>query len=218
MRVLLTSAALLASSALAGCATAPAIPGPLAAYDRTDCAAAPNLASAVALKPEKPKVLHQVNTPVGMTTQCITWAGKATPYVVYVLPEGIDTKVFDVGATVEAMRIFAPEVTTLDANGAPVRTFARNRYQYRGALYSVQFEAKPEERYVMVTAAPELVGKPYSSIAIGTSTTTVYTGFGTASWTSGTDTQLSRTFSYDGMAQATVMDRAVLDAKKAKAS
>ncbi len=198
--LILASVAGVSAAALAGCATT-ALPPPTTSYARQDCASQPDLSKALGLTPKM-----TVSTPITAATACLAGKGGPTPYVVYALPSELGDKTFDVGAGLEGVRIFAPEVSLLNAEGAVTRTFPREQFLYRGAVYSVQFRARPGERYLMVTAAPDLVGKAYQSIAIGTSTTTVYTGVGTASWTSGVDSSQHRTFSYDGVAQVSVFD------------
>lgn len=213
MRHLLTSATLLSAVVLAGCVTAPPPPPALFTYDRSDCGAEPNLAPAIGLTPEKEKVLYEVLTPIGPASGCLIRGGKPTPYVIYALPSDTGNKIFDVGAVIESARIFAPEVTTLNEKGASVRTFARDKYNYRGSLYSVQFEARPEERYILVTTDSELVGQRYDSIAISTNTTTISVGVAASNWTTGVDTRQLRMFSYDGVARASAFDK---DAQKAR--
>ncbi len=63
----------------------------------------------------------------------------------------------------------------------------------------------------MVTTDRSRVGQHYDSIAIGTSTTTTTSGGFTASWTSGTDQKVSRTFSYEGAIEVDVYDPAQAD-------
>ncbi|MBC6983153.1 MalM family protein [Caulobacter sp. 17J80-11] len=200
--------------ACAGTSSVAIVPTAVVHYDRQGCPTQPDLGAALSLTPEKEKAAHTVTTPVRAGSGCLTWAGKATPYVVYALPADVEDKTFDVGASLESQRIFAPEVTVLDGQGAPTRTFARDQFLYRGGVYSVQFRARPGDAYVLVTAAPELVGKAYESIAIGTTTTTAYTGAGSASWTVGNDSAQSRTFSYEGVAQVSVFDSDTKEAAK----
>ena len=68
------------------------------------------------------------------------------------------------------------------------------------------FAGHPGQGADMVAANPERVGQQYDSIAVGTQTTTVYTGYGAANWTTGHEASLSRTFSYEGVAHVTVYD------------
>jgi len=102
-----------------------------------------------------------------------------------------------VGGVLEATRIFSPDVALLDAEGHTTRTFRAADYYYRGPVFSVQFQPKAAERYLLVAADPARVGQRYDAINIGTQTTTVPAGVYTMTWTRGTDTKTSRTFSYE---------------------
>lgn len=207
MARLISAAAVLAAGGLtAACATVGAPPGPTTQFARSDCAAAPDLTSPISLTPEKERASHVVAAQVARTGACLARDGHAAPYAVFALPADHEDKTIAVGGVLEATRIFAPSVTLLDRTGAVTRSFAREDYYYRGAVYSVQFRPRPDEAYLLVAADPALVGKRYDSVAIGTSTTVVSTGYATATWTSGVDTSLSRTFSYEGAVQVTVSD------------
>jgi len=106
----------------------------------------------------------------------------------------------------EAMRIFAPNVEVLDAQGRLMRTFERREFFYRGPVYSVQFRPRQGEAYLLVTAAPELVGQEYDSIQIGVATTVVPVGVYSAVVNTGTEAKQLRTFSYDGTVRVSIND------------
>ncbi|HEX8223302.1 MAG TPA: hypothetical protein VF605_05755 [Allosphingosinicella sp.] len=189
----------------AGCASAP-LPPPVTTYAGTNCAAGPNLGSAIGLTPAKAKKTFTVSVPILAGSACLARAGVQTPYLVFALPADPAGKMIEVGAQMEGLRIFSPAITILDGSGNQVRSFAPDQYLYRGSLYSVQFVPRAGDRFVLVTADPARVGARYDSIAIGTSSTYLYGG---ASWTSGIDEDVSRTFSYEGTVTATVYDPAV---------
>ena len=196
----------LAGAITAACATTPP-PAATLTYAGQNCAAQPNLAAAQSLTPERERASHAVNTPINTLSPCLTTAeGAASPYVVYALPADTDDKTFAVGAPLEIARIFAPRVEVLDAQGVVVRSFARDQYMYRGNAYSVVFRPRAGERYVMVTADPQLVGQRYDSINISTSTTGTAAGGVYVSWTSGVDAAQSRAFSYEGAVSVTISD------------
>lgn len=195
-------AALLGSALLAGCATAP-LPPPALTFSGQNCAVAPDLARAQSLAPEERKKHHSVFTQVDALTPCLHKGGVATPYVLYAIPSN-QVSMIEVGAQLEGQRIFSPNVSILDKSGNQVRTFGPEQYLFRTGLYSVQFVPQAGDRYILVTADPERVGKDYNSVFVGTSTTTYWTGFGAANWTSGIDQNMSRTFSYDGVLVANV--------------
>ena len=128
------------------------------------------------------------------------------PYVLYALPSDFGDKTLNVGSTLEAMRIFAPAVEVLDTQGELARTFERREYFYRGPVYSVQFRPRHSEAYLLVTAAPELVGQEYDSIQIGVATTVVPVGMYSAVVNTGTEAKQLRTFSYEGTVRVSIND------------
>ncbi|MET4684945.1 MalM family protein [Brevundimonas faecalis] len=191
---------------VSACATAAPPPPAMLAYARMDCSAAPDLSSALSLTPDKERAVHLVASPIGTDTPCLTRAGRSVPYVVYALPTDFEDKTLNVGSTLEAMRIFAPNVEVLDAQGRVTRTFEREEYFYRGPVYSVQFRPRQNESYLLVTAAPELVGQGYDAIQIGVATTVVPVGMYSAVVNTGTEAKQLRTFSYDGTVRVSIND------------
>lgn len=191
---------------LTACVTAtPPIP-PALTYASMNCGTTPDLGSAISLTPDKERAVHQVAAEVNEHAACIMRNGVAVPYVVLSMPQDYDDKTLIVGSQLDFNRIFAPEILVLDAQGHETRTFNRDEYFYRGSIYSVQFRPRENERFVLVTAAPELIGKEYNAIQIGTNTTTTYTPYGGASWTVGTESATRRTFAYNGTVKVLIND------------
>lgn len=189
-----------------GCATVePPLPAVLE-YARQDCHSAPDVSTAISLTPEKETNGHLVTTVVGPQTHCLTRAGGPTPYVVYALPADLGDKTLAVGGMLEAMRILSPDVSVLDARGQVTRTFAPSDYFYRGPVYSVQFKPREGDVFVLVTSDPTRVGRRYDAINVGTNTTTIYTGYGAANFTTGVEASTSRVFSHEGAVQVIVYD------------
>jgi hypothetical protein len=188
-----------AVATLAGCATAP--PAAVTVFAGRTCASAPDLAGAVSLTPNKAETAFVVTTRVDGATPCLTREARSGPYVVYALPADREGKVFTIGSVTEEARLVPPSVSLLDRGGKITRTFAPSDLLFRGPVYSVQVQPRPEDAYVLVTTDSERVGQKYQAIAIGTST--AYTGYG-GSWTSGVDRKVERTFSYEGSFQVTV--------------
>lgn len=192
---------------LAACETVPYIPPSPAVleYSRLDCAASPDLGTAISLTPDKEQALYTVNAPA--SAGCLTRAeGGTTPYVAFALPTDHADKTIIVGASLEALRIQSPAVAILDRAGQVTRTFRPDEYMYRGSVYSVQFRPRENEAYVLVTADPSRVGQRYDAITVGVVTTTVTTGYGTSQWRSGTETAQSRVFSWEGTVQVSIAD------------
>jgi len=184
---------------LAACTT-PEPPAPVLRYSGIGCHAAPDLATAIPL-PAAKRTGESVRTPVDGTTPCLALSSATSPYLVFAMPQPTH-RLVEVGGAIEAVRVFPPNVTTLDANGAVLRTFAPTQYQNRGDRYSVQFIPQEGERYILVTVDQSLVGTSYDAVATGTTTTY----FGSGSWTSGIDRTVSRSRSYHGAVVATVYD------------
>ena len=187
----------------AGCSTTQILP-PVTSFAGANCTTAPNLAAAVSLTPERRRRTFTVTTPVDASTPCLRRGEGQTPYLVYALPAAAAGTVVEVGGLLEGARIFSPAVATLDAQGQPVRSFEADEYLYRGSLYSVQFVPRQDERFVLVTADPSLVGRRYDAIAISTNTTTIATPYAVTNWRTGVDQNLSRMFSYEGSVMAVV--------------
>lgn len=191
--------------AVTRCATVELPPASLI-YANASCDAAPNLSNAISLTPEKEKAVHLVSAPVTTETPCIMRNGKPLPYVVFALPEEFADKTLVVGSALETNRIFAPHIEILDAQGTFARTFEREEYFYRGPVYSIQFRPRETERYLLVTAEPEMVGVEYNSIHIGVNSNYVATAYGGVMINTGSDTTLLRTFSYDGTLSVMIND------------
>ncbi|MGQ3040498.1 MAG: hypothetical protein ACT6TH_06865 [Brevundimonas sp.] len=207
MRARIIPCAVAAGGALASaCATAvPPSPAVLE-YSRAGCPATPDLSTAISLTPKKETNGHIVTTVIGPESGCLQMGETSSPYALYALPSDIDDKTLSVGGVLEVLRILSPTVSVLGTDGAVRRTFAAEDYFYRGPVYSVQFRPEPGDAYVLVTTNPARVGQRYDSINVGTSTTAVYTGYGTANFTTGHEVNGSRAFSYEGAVQIIVYD------------
>lgn len=206
MRTFVRLGVLASAAALAACATAP--PPAVVTYTAASCATTPDLGRALSLTPSKPKVEHIVTTKLDATAPCLDQAGAKRPYALYALPIDAVQKTLTVGAVTEQARVFAPEVTVLDASGRTTRTFQPHEYFFRGDLYSVQFVPKPGDAFVLVSADPTKVGQRYEAVATGTASTSTYAGGVMMTWTSGVDQKIARTYSYAGAVQAVVHDPA----------
>ncbi|MFT4913401.1 MAG: hypothetical protein ACI9YM_001999 [Brevundimonas sp.] len=206
MHIKILVSAVLGAGLTAACATAvPPAPAVLE-YARQDCDAAPNLADAISLTPEKESPVHRVSTVVTSQTACLKSDGGTSPYVVYALPADRGDKTLIVGGVLEAFRIFAPAIILLDSQGQVTRAFAADEFLYRGPVYSVQFRPRETEAYILVDVDRDRVGAGYDAINVGTNTTTISTGYYASNWTTGTENHSSRTFSWEGTVLVTVND------------
>ncbi len=213
MNAIRTVAVLGLASSLVACVTVEPPPLPALTYANQACTASPDLSAAISLTPDKERAVHLVMAEVNETAACIMRNGVAVPYVVLALPADHDDKTLIVGSQLDVNRIFAPEVLILDAQGNETRSFGRDEYFYRGTIYSVQFRPRENERFVLVAGAPELVGREYNAIQIGTNTVSTYTPYGGASWTSGSEAATRRTFAYNGTVKVQINDTDTEEAK-----
>lgn len=202
----LLPAATLPAMLLAGCAsTTPPAP-PVLSYAATGCAAQPDLASAISLNSEKKKKVWTVDRPVAGDTPCLTRNGVSGPYLVYALPSAGTARMVELGAVMEAGRLFSPSVILLDAQGVPTRGFAADQYMFRTGVLSVQFTPQEHERFALVTADPARVGQSYDAIRTGTSSTYIPVGaYGGSNWRSGHEAQVSLGYSYEGTVRASMV-------------
>ena len=190
------------AAALTGCATVEPPRPAVLSYDRTDCAASPDLASAASLAPEKNTAVWTKGVLVSATTPCILHSGVRLPYVVFALPPVGQAKLIELGSVLGSASIFAPDIALLDGSGKVTRSFHPDSYMFRTGLYSVQFVPQAEERYALVTSNPALVGHKHDTIVAGVNNTYLYTGYGGMNWRSGSEAAMSRAFSFDGAIQA----------------
>lgn len=192
-----------------GCSTVATLGPPRLVYDRTGCPAAPDLMTAASLTPGSERDLFFVSRTVDDTTPCWTGGTQAAPYVVFEVPAEYADKTITVGGRLESQRIFAARVLTLDADGAPVREFASDDFFFRQGIHSVQFRPREQERYILVTSNPDLVGQSYSSIQIGVNSGATYAAGAYVSYNIGTEQGAERVFSHDGIVSVIVQDSQV---------
>ena len=202
------ASALLLCAALSGCVSAPQYYGAVTQYRAADCSAQPDLAGAISLiPPEKKKKAKIWSVPAQLNgvSRCLDNDGAKGPHVVYVIPADATGKVLEVGAPLEPLRIFAPKIAVLDAEGKVIRAFRADEYMFRGPVYSVQFRPSEGDRYILVTSNNANVGKRYDSILVGVAAHTIYSGNGYSSnYYTGVDEDQQRVFSYEGSVVATV--------------
>ncbi|MFM2410936.1 MAG: hypothetical protein RL481_1764 [Pseudomonadota bacterium] len=194
--------------ALSGCVTAPVYDSAVTRYSGTNCSAQPDLAGAISLiPPEKKKKAKIWSVPAQLNgvSPCLEMAGVKGPHLLYVIPADATGKVLEVGAPLEPLRIFAPKIALLDAEGKAVREFRADEFMFRGPVYSVQFRPGEQDRYILVTSNNANVGKKYDSILVGVAANTIYSGSGYSStYYTGVDEDQRRIFSYEGSVVATV--------------
>jgi len=188
-----------------------ALPGPPALQvSGANCGDTASLATPISLTPEKPAKSHIVSAKADSVTPCLREDGvPARKYVVFALPDSYETKLITAGARPEIGRIFAPDVSILDADGKVTRTFAWQDFLLRGDIFSVQFKPRKEERYLLVRSEPKMVGQSFDRIEIGVTTTSTYAAGTSITWNTGHDAAVKRTFSHEGEVVVWVQDPAV---------
>lgn len=156
------AAALLAASA---CSTTPPPPPPEASLSFSGiagCTEAFSAADAQALTVKKRQSSGSAVSILNAGSACQSVGDSQRPYALFKLPAGVKISTIQAGSTLQAKRVFAAEVVTLDENLVPVRTFGPETFLHRGASLSAFFQARENERYVAIRANPELIGKHYS--------------------------------------------------------
>jgi hypothetical protein len=133
----------------------------------TVCTDGPVLAGAVVMRPEKGAREVERTAAVGPEAPCLRRApGVGSPYAVFALPGSGEAASVAAGGVVEPYRLFAATVSTIDAGGQVIRTFAAGDMRRRGQTLAVVFVPRPEERYVVVAADPDKVGRALSLVSV----------------------------------------------------
>lgn len=204
--VLLGGALLLASCAT----TAPIIPIPVTDISSKTCSDTPDLASALALTPPKKRTDHFVNTIVDSTKACVKIDGKPANYVVYTLPNFPDNHTITIGGLQEQLRTFAPIISVLDKDGKVSRAITEDRLSVLGNTYGISIRPSANDKYILVTSNPILVGKEVSTHETRIAVTTGYSynpaTYGGTSYNQyhGVEGKALRTYSHEGTIAVTV--------------
>lgn len=148
---------------VAACATPPPPPPPASlSFDGTGaCTQNIEAHTAQTVTIKKRQRSGTLSIIAGPETACQVVNDAKLPYVLYKLPGSVKISTIQAGGVFEAKRLFAAEVVTLDADLAPVRTFGPEAFLQRGGTWSVFFPSRANERYVLIRANPDLIGKAY---------------------------------------------------------
>jgi hypothetical protein len=187
--------------------TAPPSP-PVLELSGKSCDDSRRLGAPTRLTPDKPRQWNYIATSVTASTPCLSLEGRQGYYVVYELPPNGPNHVVTVGGAQEPIRIFAPEVFLLDADGKVVRSFAPEKYMVLGDTFGVQFKPAGAERFLVVQSNPLIVGMTRAGVeqrliagtgtACGVASCSSYTTY------SGAEGLASRTFSHEGIVSVRV--------------
>ncbi len=175
-RALLLAAVL---AALAGCRSAPSAP-PILAVEARDCTAEPVTPGARPLPLSDPApggavAVGDEGEPLSLTvggkSRCLELgeAGRSL-YEVVELPAADRRFVVRVAAEPSGAGLFAPHLLLLGEDGRTLRAVERESFLFRGRRLTVQFWARPEERYLVVASDPEQVGSTIQRITGRTDT------------------------------------------------
>lgn len=147
----------------AACASTPA-PPPAATltFASTDgCSETLDAKSAQLVGVRKNQDSGNLTTEIDPASACQIVDGAEVPYALYRLPGSVDLSTVQAGGVMQMNRVFAAEVTTLDESLVPVRTFGPEAFMHRGGSWSVLFQPRSTERYVLVRADDDLIGDAY---------------------------------------------------------
>ena len=197
---------------LQACASTPPPAPPSAVLSITGktCTSEPSLKDAISLTPVKAKAYYAVSTLVDAGKPCLVAGDASSNYVVYALPAHGENHTVTVGGVEEAIRTFAPSVSLLDADGKVTRAFADDRFATYGNILGVQFVPQPQERYILVSSNPALVGKAVNTFetriatSYGYTPATAYSYGGSYSTQHGMEGAHNRVFSHEGYVSVTI--------------
>jgi hypothetical protein len=203
-------AAIFAAAGAVACATIEPVPPapPVIELSGRACDDALRIGAPTRLTPEKPSQWNVVSTPVTATTPCVSLNGRQGYYVVYELPFNGPNHVVTVGGAQEPLRIFAPDVLLLDAQGQVTRSFALEKYMVLGDTFGVQFKPAGAERFMAVQSNQLMVGQTRAGmeqrLIAGTGTACGVASCSSYTTYSGTENLASRTFSHEGIVSVRV--------------
>ncbi len=197
--------------ALTACTTtAPVIPVAVTEIAGKTCSDAPDLSAAVTLAPTKKRTDHFVNTLMDNAKACINIDGKPANYIVYLLPNFPDNHTITIGGLQEELRTFAPIISVLDKDGKTTRAITEDRLSVLGNVYGISIRPTVNDRYILVTSNPKLVGTSTSThetrIAVSTGYSYNPATYGGTTYNQyrGVEAKAIRTFSHEGTIGVTV--------------
>lgn len=171
---------------LAACVTPPERVEPVTSFAAAQACSSEPARPGTGFQTETPLATDAVSAPVNALSGCLTRTdGSQTPYALIALPDLPNVASVFAGSIQEYGRILAPEVQTLDGDLQPVREFGPERFTVRGLGYGAFFVPRPNEAYVLVTAAPDLVDASHAP---------------TSRYTAAALEQYEGVFSYEGLA------------------
>ncbi len=135
--------------------------------------------------------------------------GKLTSGILFSLPEFRPGYYVSISSLAKADSILPLRVQTLDHGYRVRRTLSPERVFYRGAALSgsVFFNSSDiADRFLLVSAEPTLIGQTTEHMVLASQTTTLAAGALFFSFTNGTESVVSRTFTFNGELEISVGD------------
>lgn len=153
--------------AAAACATAPPPPpeASLTFQGAAICSATLQAMDATPITLEAPTGQHYAAVPItAAASPCLTGEGTARPYALLRLPEAQNIASINVGALLEARRVFAAEVVLLNADMSVSRHLGPETFRHRGKTWSALVRPQPGETFVAIMANPDLIGETFAYV------------------------------------------------------
>ena len=169
------------------------------------CAAQPAMTAArPLLQPDKDKPLT-ATVRFDEAAPCVTDAkGSKSVYAVIDLSAGSAGSILTVSSYPMGSTVFSPRLEFRDAQGALLRSVARDTFLYSGAQLQAQLRQRDGERYLVIASDGESVGQSVERIQSTRSSTVVAAGPVMVPVNTGGEYRAQMVFAYNGEVTVTV--------------
>jgi hypothetical protein len=193
------AALILMAATLTGCAAKPA-PPPVVDLTTMQCNESPVLGGAVLLAFD-PKDDKQTPVLLDNSAGCLSGPnGSRMLYKVFELPHTGTPYILHVTAAPWANTILAPRAALLDESGIAKRTTSHADFTFRGNSLAAFLRSHDDERYLVVSSDPEVLGTSVTRINEGINQQMVAAGPVFMNYYSGSDTATNLILSAAGNA------------------
>lgn len=192
---------LCAAAALAGCKTATPDLAPLVQIAPASCSVEPSIARAHSLPFDTEKKPEPVRVTIEEQSPCLDEGGTKSLYEVFALPELSYPIIVTVRSLPSTSGILAPRLMLLDKDGKRVRALDREAVHFRGTALTAMLRTRPDERYLVVSSDPEVVGDDISRLQGAVNQQVVSTGVMAFSVYTGSESTASMTYAHNGTIQ-----------------
>ncbi len=183
---------------LAGCVSTPT-PTPVTQLSQADC---PTLARVTPQPAPVPGAKKPATYHVAAASDCLMGAdGKRTTGTLIALPPFAPGYYMDIASQAQGEALLPLRIQTLNGARDVQRTVDGQAIYFRGDGLSGQlfFNAdNANERFLLITAAPSIVGQSTTRTAMGAQSNTYSSGTGAFNVTHSFDKSVTHTFSYNG--------------------